>query len=44
MLDGAISAAWASGQAMTLEQAVAYALEEAPATPDRQRNTKSLAF
>ena len=31
--DAAFDAAWAAGQAMTLEQAVAYALEDAPAPP-----------
>jgi hypothetical protein len=30
--EAAYGAAWAAGQAMTLEQAVAYALEDAPAT------------
>ncbi len=28
--DGAAAAAWSAGQAMTLEQAVAYALQETP--------------
>jgi hypothetical protein len=39
--DRAFEAAWATGQAMTLEQAVAEALRDAPARPASRRTRRS---